>query len=128
MIRFLVGVLLGFGVWVGLWIGGNHLLFPEFVEQLKRGDNLTDETQLAKVLALSVGCSVLAGLTTAFIARPQKWVAVIVLSLLLIGTGLYFQSMHWKQMPDWFHYASLGLILPVCLGASLLVKGAPKKS
>jgi hypothetical protein len=126
MIRLILGVVLGFAVWSALWLGGNHLFFPDTAKQVQDGMTITDETLLAKVLALSIGCSFFAGLTTAVVARPRKAAAVIVLSLALVAVGVAFQTQHWSQMPVWYHLTFLGLLAPVCLLASLIVKRAAR--
>ncbi len=72
------------------------------------------------VIALSVVCSVGAGLSAAAIANERTNVVVLVTGGLLLLTGIAVQIGVWRLMPTWYHLTFLLLIVPVCVAAGRL--------
>lgn len=116
--RKVVACIVGYAVWTGLWLGGNALFFQEAADVVGAGEAYTQSGPLARVIALSVGCSLLAGLLCGRIGRSIG--AVRVLGLALLGTGIAVQGSVWALMPVWYHLTFLLLLVPVTVLGGML--------
>jgi hypothetical protein len=113
MVRMIIGVVVGYAIWSVLWLGGNALFFKEAAAVVQGGQPYTLPSGLLFILALSFVCSLLAGLTTAAIARTKATKAVLIMAVLLLVTGIAVQAGVWDMMPVWYHLVFLGLLVPV---------------
>ena len=115
-----LAVIAGFVLWSVLWlcfnVGLNKLgLIPAALTQ-----PMVSIGPLAALLLGSVILSILSGYLTAAIAGPPASQAVAVLGVLLLLTGIYFQSKVWHLMPVWYHLSFLVLLIPMCFAGARL--------
>jgi hypothetical protein len=66
-------------------------------------------------LVLSFVCSLTAGVAVAVVDPQAVRRGLIVLSVLLVGTGVGVQSSAWNLMPVWYHLVFLVVLVPMCL-------------
>lgn len=130
MLRAILAIIAAFALWTTLWLIGNALFFSDAAEVVGRGEPYTDPGPLAGVLALSLVCSLVAGLTAALIGGKRARAAAIVAGVLLLLTGIGVQAGVWDRMPLWYHLSFLILLVPVTLlGSRLaLVRRAPSSA
>jgi hypothetical protein len=112
MMRVVIAVVVGYLLWTAVWLGGNAVLFGELGQAVQAGARQTAPGPLTGVLALSVACSLIAGLTTAVLARGQSRGALVALGVLLLATGIGVQAGVWSLMPVWYHLSFLALLVP----------------
>ena len=120
MIKQILAALVGYLFWSLAWVGYNPLL-------QKFGLLSSDPTQkihdLMPLLALLLGSfvlSIVAGYLTALISGARRHLAVLLLGVLLLATGIFVQIQVWHLMPLWYHLAFLALLVPFCfVGAGL---------
>ncbi len=117
MMRAILGVIVGYAVWTVLWLGGNAFFFGAVADQVAAGAPFTSVGPLVFLTALSVVCSIGAGLSAAAIANERANVVVSVTGALLLLTGIAVQIGVWRLMPIWYHLTFLLLIVPVCVAA-----------
>ena len=115
MLRVVIGVIAGYALWTAIWLGGNQVLFAGAAEVVKRGEPYRAAGPLTGILALSVVCSLVAGLVTAVIARKRAPRAVLIMAGLLLVTGVAVQAGVWALMPIWYHLLFLALLIPVAV-------------
>ncbi len=125
MARSILGVIVGYAVWTVIWLGGNAIFFGSISARLANGESFTGLGPLLGIIALSVACSVAAGLSAAAVAKERASVAVLVTAVLLLLTGIVVQSGMWRLMPLWYHATFLVLIVPVCVMAGRLRRQDP---
>ena len=126
--RAAVAVLVGFGIWTVLWLGGASAvgaLFPEEMQAYTDGQGLHATAPLATILALSIVASLAAGASAASVARQRAFGASFALGVLLLLVGLGVQVSAWDAMPVWYHVAFLVLLLPVTLSGARLMPRTP---
>jgi len=124
MIRAILGTIAGYAVWTVLWLGGNALFFGEAARVVGEGQAYTAAGPLVGVIALSIVCSIVAGVTAAKVAGSRAGGAVIAMAALLLLTGIGVQSGVWSLMPVWYHLVFLALIVPVVLAGGRLARPA----
>jgi len=124
MIRSILGVLAGYVAWTVLWLGGNALLFGEASRVMSQGQAYTAAGPLVGVIALSIVCSIVAGVTAAKVAGEKAGGSVLVTAVLLLLTGIGVQFGVWALMPVWYHLIFLALIVPVALAGGRLARRA----
>jgi hypothetical protein len=125
MARAILAVIVGYAVWTVVWLGGNAIFFGSISAQVAEGEPLTAAGPLLGVIALSVACSVAAGLSAAALAKERASAVVLVTAVLLLLTGIAVQSGMWRLMPLWYHATFLVLIVPVCVMAGRLRRQVP---
>lgn len=116
--RAAIGVIVGYAVWSGLWLGGNEglaLVYPQEVEAFAANTPISTTGYLAAAIVLSVVCSFMAGRINAAVSRRASKGAVMTMAVLLFATGAIVQGSVWSLMPLWYHLTFLALLLPVCL-------------
>jgi hypothetical protein len=124
MARSIAAVILGYAVWTVLWLGGNAALAAARPLPPNPAP-ITDAVLLGSLLALSVLCSLVAGLTAAALGR-RSTIAPTVLGGLLLLTGIGVQMSVWQRMPLWYHLPFLALLIPVCLLGGRFPKASPR--
>jgi hypothetical protein len=117
--RGLLAIIGCYATWTILWLAGNLLvlqaIFPSETEAFSAGGALTNVGYLSSALVLSIICSITGGLVCAQLARGARHRDVIIMSILLLATGIAVQAGVWNQMPLWYHLSFLVLIVPSCL-------------
>jgi hypothetical protein len=121
MMRAALAVIVGYLVWTALWLGGNAAFFGAAAETVGAGVRFAAAGPLAGLIALSVVCSLAAGLSAAAIARQRARAVVLVLAALLLLTGIAVQIGVWTLMPTWYHLTFLALIVPASILGGRLV-------
>jgi hypothetical protein len=119
MKRFLA-VIAGFILWSVLWLCLNVGLHKFGLLPASLTQPMTDAAPLAALLLGSVVISIISGYIAAAIAGAPSAQAVAVLGVLLLLTGIYFQSRVWHLMPIWYHLAFLVLLIPMCFAGARL--------
>jgi len=107
----LLAIVLGYLVWTVIWLGANQFLFADAAAQVESGEALDDMSALFSLLGLSVICSVCSGFMLRIMATGNRK-AWVVLSGLLVATGISVQGSVWTLMPIWYHLAFLILLAP----------------
>lgn len=119
MKRFLA-VIAGFILWSVLWVCLNVGLHKFGLLPAALTQPMSDPAPLAALLVGGVVISIISGYTAAAIAGVPAEPAVAALGVLLLLTGVYFQSKVWHLMPLWYHLTFLLLLIPMCfVGARL---------
>ena len=121
MQKVVLGVIVGYVVWTALWLGGNTLFFSEAAKVVSAGETFSAAGPLAGLIALSIVCSLAAGVSAAALARARHRVAVLVMAGLLLATGVYVQLGIGSLMPVWYHLTFLALIVPVCIVGGAMI-------
>lgn len=124
MLRAILAVIAAYAVWTIIWLTGNALFFSDAAEVVGRGEPYTKPGPLGAVLALSVVCSLAAGIMAALVGGKRARTAAIVTAALLLLTGVAVQAGVWKLMPLWYHLSFLIMLVPITLlGARLAPRG-----
>ena len=115
MLRNILAVVAGNLAWTILWLGLNAFLKQQTLLPADSATPVDRASALLLLLGGSVIFSVAAGwLATTVAASGSYWPAVI-LAVLHLAIGIFFQSQAWKLMPLWYHAAFLLLIVPATL-------------
>jgi hypothetical protein len=123
--RAVLGVIAGYLVWTVIWLGGNAVFFAGITKVVSAGQSYTAPGPLAAVIALSVVCSVAAGVVCAALVRDRARPAVLVMAVLLLITGVAVEVGYWALVPAWFIVTFWILIVPATmLGGRLIRRGA----
>ena len=119
MLKETLAVFVGFLLWSVGCVAYNITLVKLALLPSDQTQPVHDVKGLLTLLLGSFILSVIAGLIAEVIA-PASNLPVLVLGLLLLGVGIFFQTQYWHLMPPWYHFSFLGLLIPsCCLGAWL---------
>lgn len=125
MIRRILAIMIGFGLWTVIWLVGHVMVLKEATKMLIDRRTITEPRMLWSIIGLSAACSIAAGLCCAVISGRSR-VALVMLTGLLLLTGAVVQLTAWSLYPLWFHAVFLGLIFPMTwIGARLWKKTTP---
>lgn len=122
MLRSIVAVVVGFLLWTVLWLGSNSILTIVTPDSFNE-DGSTDRVGIfILLLILSALFSVIAGYTTAWIARINGMRSALILGIILLLVGIFVQIQFWDLFPIWYNLIFLVLLLPATLlGAKLRI-------
>ncbi|HKI85445.1 MAG TPA: hypothetical protein VKA53_01745 [Thermoanaerobaculia bacterium] len=113
-------VVTGFVAWSVLWLLFNLLLRNLRLVPAEATEPVTAAKTLLLLLAGSLVISLISGYLAAAIRGKGGYGVIVVLGLLLLAVGIFFQVQYWHLMPLWYHLTFLVLLLPLCLvGARL---------
>ncbi|MFT4538133.1 MAG: hypothetical protein ACI841_004859 [Planctomycetota bacterium] len=113
MLKNILSAFAGYAVWSVVFLGSSAGV-RSIMSDVHTEDGMTrDVTALALYLAISAVSSFLGGLTTAKMAGEPKSKWVILLILLLLGTGIPVQLSTWDSLPLWYNLAFLILLAPI---------------
>jgi hypothetical protein len=133
MVRIILGVIVGFVAWSIIWVGGDEaiaMLSPQWygAHKLafeKAAFNKTPFEASSAILIFnlvrSMITSLLAGYLAVFVANEAKRTTMI-LGVLLLIVGVYFETTYWDQVPIWYHLIFLALLVPVTMLGGKLKK------
>jgi uncharacterized membrane protein YeaQ/YmgE (transglycosylase-associated protein family) len=133
--RIILGVIVGFIAWSIIWVGGDETfgsLLPDWygTQKLafeKAAFNKTpfdaSSSFLLFKLIHSIVTSVISGYLAAFISKENNRTTLI-LGILLLAVGIYFESTYWSQLPIWYHLVFLILLIPMTIAGGKLKKPA----
>lgn len=119
MVRGIVSVIAGFVLWSVLWVGSNQVVHRLMPDAFGADGSVGSGGILVGFIVLSVVFSVLAGYTTASLARGRIRPA-LVLAVIQVVIGVFVQSMYWHVLPMWYHLAFLVLLAPAILAGARL--------
>lgn len=133
MVRSILGVIVGFISWSIIWIGGdeafaslshgwyrtNREILGKAIFNQTAPEDPIDPMFLAIVLVLSVIASLLSGYLAAIVANENKRTPLI-LGVVLLLVGVYFECTSWNQLPVWYHLVFLLLLIPVTVAGGYL--------
>ena len=118
--RFALAVIAGFILWSVLWLCYNVVLRKAGMLPPEETQRLESVPALLMLLVGSAVVSLLAGYIASLVYGSASYGPIIMLGVLLLAVGAYFQSQYWHLMPLWYHLSFLVLLIPLCLfGASL---------
>jgi len=124
--RRALAVIAGFVLWSVLWLCFNVGLNKFGIIPAALTEPLVRAGPLAALLIGSIVLSIISGYVTASIAGPPASPAVATLGVLLLLTGIYFQSKVWHLMPLWYHLTFLVLLIPMCFAGARLRTSPPR--
>jgi hypothetical protein len=120
MLKQFLAVFAGFVLWSVGWLSFNVGLQKLALLTSDRTQRIQGVRVLLALLLGSFTLSLVAGYVTAVIGQTASNLPVILLGLLLLAVGIFFQTQFWRQMPLWYHLSFLALLIPFCyLGAWL---------
>ena len=113
-------------LWSVCWLSYNFALTRLAVLPADHSQPVRGTTPLLALLFGSVVISVVSGYVAARVGKVGSNFPVLLLGLLLLAAGIFFQSQSWGLMPLWYHLSFLALLIPFCyLGAWLHRLTAP---
>ena len=133
--RIILGVIVGFIAWSIIWVGGNEVLAslsPDWygaykLQFEKAAFNKTpfesDSSFLILNLVRSMVTTLLSAYLAVFVANESRRTTLI-LGVLLLAVGIYFESTYWDQLPVWYHLTFLALLIPMSIAGGMLKKTA----
>ena len=120
-----LGVVAGFVLWSVLWLCYNQLLLKAGVLPSDLSRPLTAPTPLLLLLAGSVVFSLVSGYVTARLAGEPSTMPALVLGILLLAVGIFFQLKMWNVIPAWYNVIFLVLLIPMTLAGARMRSPAP---
>lgn len=121
-----LGVAAGFVLWSLLWLCYNQLLLKLGVLPSTLTQAFSAPMPLLLLLGGSVVFSLVSGYVTATIAGVPFTMPALVLGILLLATGIFFQFKMWNLIPVWYNVIFLVLLIPMTLaGARMRSTAAP---
>lgn len=129
--KIILGVVVGFIVWLVLWIGSDLVLMTtlpnwygrhqtEFEAAVNNQTPFAVDSMILIIgLIRSVIFSVISGFLAALIAKENNK-STLGLGILLLLFGILVQSIFWNYVPMWYHIPFLLLLIPMTtLGGKL---------
>ena len=115
MFRTVAAVIAGNFVWTALWLGLNALLRTQGLLPPDPTQRVEAAAPLAVMLVASVVFSIAVGWITTAIASGKAYVAAMILAMIQLALGVFFQAQAWQLMPVWYHVPFLLLLVPATL-------------
>ena len=127
MIRSILSVLLGMVTWAFIVQGAFAAAQAASPGTFAEDGSTESAGVLLGFLVLSVLASIAAGWVTARTAPEAATKHAVVLGVIQLALGGYFQAQSWQVMPIWYHVPFLTLLLPGnVLGALLCRRAEPR--
>jgi hypothetical protein len=121
-----LGVVAGFVLWSVLWLCYNQLLLKLGILPSTLAQPFSTPTPLLLLLAGSIVFSLVSGYVTARIGGLPSTMPALVLGILLLAIGIFFQLKRWNLIPVWYNVIFLVLLIPMTLaGARMRSSAAP---
>ena len=125
MVRIILGIIVGYILWTGLWLGSDAIFSAissdwstkslEFRTAVEKNIPYTPDSMILIVLLVkSVIITIISGFAAALVAR-ENIKSTIGLGLLLFISGIFVQLMHWNYMPLWYHIPFLLMLIPMTI-------------
>ena len=123
MLRSTLAVIAGFALWTVLWLAANRALTAAMSDSFNE-DGVTDNNVVMIVaILLSVIFSMLAGYTTATVAKVNEMKPVVVLAVIQVVIGTIKEISYWNVIPIWYHVILLVLLAPsIIIGGRLALR------
>jgi hypothetical protein len=120
MLRDILAVAAGFGLWSVLWLGGNQLVTRLFPGATGSDGSTSHTGLLVTLIGLSLVASAAAGYVTNAISLNPDNLSQIILGVALLLVGIMVQRQSWALLPLWYHLVFLAMLIPAVLfGATL---------
>jgi hypothetical protein len=120
MLRDILAIAAGFGLWSVLWLGGNQLVTRLFPGALGSDGSTSHTGLLVTLIGLSLVASAAAGYVTNAISLNPGNLPQIILGVVLLLVGIMVQRQSWALLPLWYHLVFLVMLIPAVLfGATL---------
>jgi len=114
MFRTVGAIIAGNFIWTALWLGLSAVLRMQGLLPADPTQPVTKTPGLVALLVGSVVLSTVVGWITTAIAG-KSYTAALMLALIHLGLGIFFQAQAWKLMPIWYHVPFLLLVVPATL-------------
>ena len=115
MFRTVAAVIAGNFIWTALWLGLNALLRMQRLLPVDPAERVDQTSGLVALLVGSVVLSAAVGWITTQIAGGKSYTAAMILAVIHLALGIFFQAQAWHLMPIWYHVPFLLLIVPATL-------------
>ena len=115
MFRIVGAVIAGNFIWTALWLGLNALLRTQGLLPADPVERVDRSSGLIALLVGSVVLSAAVGWITTLIAGGKSYAAAMILAVIHLALGIFFQAQAWHLMPLWYHLPFLLLIVPATL-------------
>ncbi len=113
MANAILSVVGGYIIWTLVFLGGGAGIRAAFASAHTPDGGTTSVGVLLAYLVLSFAASVLAGFAATRLSKSHTVRTVLILSGLLLATGIPVQVSVWDTMPVWYHLAFLGALVPL---------------
>ena len=113
-----LAVIGGFVLWSVLWLCYNQLLLKAGVLPSDLTRPLTAAMPLLLLLGGSIVFSIVSGYVAARIAGARAAMPALVLGILLLATGIFFQLKTWNLLPVWYNVLFLLLLIPMTVAGA----------
>lgn len=108
----------GFILWSVLWLCYNQLLLKAGILPSDFTRPLTAPMPLLLLLGGSVVFSIVSGYVAARVAGVPATTPALILGILLLATGVFFQLKTWNLLPVWYNVLFLLLLIPMTLAGA----------
>ena len=115
MLRSILSVAAGVGVWGLLWVLANMGLAGAMPTRFDENGITSDPTLLILFIAICAVLCLLAGWLCATIAKDSLMKHVVVLAFIQLAIGIFVQTSVWDLMPVWYHLTFLAIVFPMHL-------------
>ena len=115
MFRTVAAVVAGNFIWTALWLGLNTLLRMQALLPPEPTQRVDAPAPLGVMLMGSVVFSIAVGWITTAIAGGSTYWPAIILAVIQLALGIFFQAQAWHLMPAWYHVPFLLLVVPATL-------------
>ena len=123
--RTFLSILAGAVLWAILW-GATNATGAALVPDAFGADGSVHHTGiLATYVVVSLGLSLLAGWTTARIARDRAMLAAGILAAIQLSIGIFVEASYWELIPVWYHLTFLTLLVPGILAGARVGRRDP---
>lgn len=112
MIRNSVAVITGFLTWTVLWQGTHQVVVRIMPESFGDDGSVGSTGMLVARIVLGFVFSVVAGFSTASIARGDRMKLAATLGIILLVVGIFVQGSYWSVLPVWYHLIFLLTLIP----------------
>src|SRR5215207_10237259 len=111
----ILGVVIGFVVWTILWLGSDAVIRAA-VPGIAPSEDLSNVPTAYLITKLIIGAviSMISGYLAVLIAKGDAS-AGLGLGILLLLTGIFFEVSNWNQIPLWYHFLFLFLLIPTTI-------------
>jgi hypothetical protein len=119
-----LAIVAGFVLWSVLWLCYNQLLLKAGILPATLTESFSAPMPLVILLAGSVVFSLVSGYVTAKIAGVPYMMPALILGVLLLATGIFFQLKMWNVIPVWYNVIFLLLLIPMTLAGARMHSSA----
>jgi hypothetical protein len=113
-----LGVVAGFILWSVLWLCYNQLLLKAGILPSDLTKPLSAPMPLVLLLVGSFVFSLVSGFVAAKIAGAPATMPALILGVLLLATGIFFQLKTWNLLPVWYNVIFLLMLIPLTLAGA----------